>query len=184
MSEEVDARKLLVVDDEPEVEPMFRQRMRREVRAGVYEFLFARSGRHALQVLEENPDVRLVITDLSMPEMNGWQLLEALGEQWPGLPSMVVSAYGDRENVRLAEEKGARGFVVKPVDFTELRSKVVASLEGAKPSNCSRLRERRWFAVDILYWTGCWERAEWAGDPRKSEQLLNQSQGETRIGGR
>ena len=131
MSESSGASKVLVVDDEPEVEPMFRQRMRREVRAGVYEFLFARSGRHALEVLEENPDVQLVITDLNMPEMNGWQLLDALGEQWPGLPSMVVSAYGDAENVRRAEERGAAGFVVKPVDFTDLREKVAESLGDA-----------------------------------------------------
>ena len=108
MSESSGARKLLVVDDEPEVEPMFRQRMRREVRAGVYEFLFARSGRHALEVLDENPDVQLVITDLNMPEMNGWQLLHALGEQWPELPSMVVSAYGDDEKrqARCGEWRG------------------------------------------------------------------------------
>ena len=131
MSESSGASKVLVVDDEPEVEPMFRQRMRREVRAGVYEFLFARSGRHALEVLDENPDVQLVITDLNMPEMNGWQLLDALGEQWPGLPSMVVSAYGDAENVRRAEERGAAGFVVKPVDFTDLREKVAESLGDA-----------------------------------------------------
>lgn len=130
MSEMTEARKVLVVDDEPEVEPMFRQRMRREVRAGLYEFLFARSGRHALEVLEEHPDIRLVITDISMPEMNGWQLLGALGELWPEVPSMVVSAFGDSANVRRAEESGAQGFVAKPVDFDELRQKVAASLEG------------------------------------------------------
>ena len=130
MSEKSEVRKVLVVDDEPEVEPMFRQRMRREVRAGIYEFLFARSGRHALEVLDENPDIRLVITDLNMPEMNGWQLLDALGELRPEMPSMVVSAYGDDENKRRAEESGASGFVVKPVDFTELRGMVAASLEG------------------------------------------------------
>ena len=130
MSGNDEARKVLVVDDEPEVEPMFRQRMRRELRAGVYEFLFARSGRHALEMLDENPDVRLVITDISMPEMNGWQLLDALGERWPELPSMVVSAFGDAANMKRAEESGAQGFVVKPVDFGELREKVAASLEG------------------------------------------------------
>ena len=100
MNEDSTARKALVVDDEPEVEPMFRQRMRRELRAGVYEFLFARSGRRALEVLEENPDIRLVITDLNMPEMNGFQLLDALVHQWPDLHSIVVSAYGDRDNVQ------------------------------------------------------------------------------------
>ena len=72
-------RKVLVVDDEPEVEPMFRQRMRREIRSGRYEFLFARSGVEALQVLEANPDVRLVITDINKPQMNGLVLLERLG---------------------------------------------------------------------------------------------------------
>lgn len=129
MNEAAEARKVLVVDDEPDVEPMFRQQMRREVRAGRYEFLFALSGRHALEVLEEHPDIRLVITDLNMPEMNGWELLDALGEQWPEMPSMVVSAYGDEENARRAEASGASGFVVKPVNFRELREKVAASLE-------------------------------------------------------
>lgn len=124
-------RKLLVVDDEPDVEPMFRQRLRREVRAGMYEFLFALSGRQALDVLDANPDIRLVITDLNMPEMNGWELLDALGDQWPDLPSMVMSAYGDRDNLQRAEKSGAQAFVVKPVDFEELRSKVAASLENA-----------------------------------------------------
>ena len=132
MNEDSTARKVLVVDDEPEVEPMFRQRMRREVRAVVYEFLFALSGRRAVEVLEENPDIRLVITDLNMPEMNGCQLLDALGHQWPDLPSIVVSAYGDRDNVQQAEERGARCFVVKPVDFTELRERVFASSRDAK----------------------------------------------------
>jgi len=129
MNDAAEARKVLVVDDEPDVEPMFRQQMRREVRAGRYEFLFALSGRHALEVLEEHPDIRLVITDLNMPEMNGWELLDALGEQWPEMPSMVVSAYGDEENARRAEASGASGFVVKPVNFRELREKVAASLD-------------------------------------------------------
>ena len=114
-------RKILVVDDEPEVEPMFRQRMRREIRAGRYEFLFARSGVEALQVLEANPDVRLVVTDINMPQMNGLVLLERLGEMWPGLPAVVVSAYGDEGNVASAMDRGAHGFVVKPVDFDGLR---------------------------------------------------------------
>ena len=117
MNEDSTARKVLVVDDEPEVEPMFRQRLRREVRTGVYELLFALSGLQALQVLEDNPGIRLVITDLNMPEMNGWQLLDALGDQWPDVPSIVVSAYGNKENVERAEQRGARAFVVKPVDF-------------------------------------------------------------------
>ena len=66
-----------------------------------------------------------------MPKMNGWQLLDALGELWPEVPSMVVSAYGNEENERRAEESGVRGFMAKPVDFAELREKVAESLEDA-----------------------------------------------------
>ena len=128
VSEQETVRKVLVVDDEPEVEPMFRQRMRREIRAGRYEFLFASSGVEALQVLEANPDVRLVITDINMPQMNGLVLLERLGETWPGLPAVVVSAYGDAGNVSSAMDRGAHGFVVKPVDFEGLRGTISESM--------------------------------------------------------
>ena len=128
MSDDQAVRKILVVDDEPEVKPMFRQRMRREIRAGRYEFLFTKSGVEALQVLDENPDVRLVITDINMPQMNGLVLLERLGEMWPGLPAVVVSAYGDDENQASAMDRGAYGFVVKPVDFDGLRGTMSESM--------------------------------------------------------
>ena len=80
MGEANRTRKVLVVDDEPEVEVMFRQRMRREIRAGQYEFVFALSGVHALEVLERHPDAGMVITDLNMPEMDGLKLLERLAD--------------------------------------------------------------------------------------------------------
>ena len=122
--------KVLVVDDEPEVEVLFRQRMRREIRAGLYEFLFAQSGRHALEVLEQNPDIRLVLTDLNMPQMDGLALLDAMASACPDVPSMVVSAYGDPEHVSLAERHGALGFVLKPVDFPELKERIARSIVG------------------------------------------------------
>ena len=131
MDEFRDSLKVLVVDDEPDVEVMLRQRMRREARSGRYEFVFARSGVHALEVLAEHPDVRLVITDLNMPEMDGLTLLDCLTEAWPGVPSLVVSAYGDPGRMSAARERGSSGFVVKPVDFTELRSAMADSLGGA-----------------------------------------------------
>ena len=127
MSDDQTVRKVLVVDDEPEVEVMFMQRMRREIRAGRYEFVFARSGRHALEVLKEHPDIVLVITDLDMPEMDGFALLEAMGEAWPGVPSLVVSAYGDDAHVARAREHGASGFIAKPVDFPALREMIATS---------------------------------------------------------
>ena len=132
MSERDGGHKVLVVDDEPEVEPMFRQRMRRELRSGRYEFLFARSGLDALQALDEHPDVRLVITDLNMPGMGGLALLERLSETKPDLRAMVVSAYGDARNVELAMNRGALAFVVKPVDFDEFRDTLEWSLPALK----------------------------------------------------
>ncbi len=122
---------MLVVDDGPDVEAMFLQRMRRDIRSGRYGFVFARSGVHALEVLAEHPDVGLVITDLNMPEMDGLTLLDCLSETWPGVPSLVVSAYGDSGRMTAARERGSSEFVVKPVDFNVLRTAITDSLDGA-----------------------------------------------------
>ena len=129
MSEQGLARQVLVVDDEPDVQVMFQQRMRREVRAGVYELFFAQSGNEALDVLRENPGIRLILTDLNMPGMDGKELLGALGESWPDVQSIVVSAYGDAERMNEAREHGAQGFVVKPVNFGELKEMLLSSLD-------------------------------------------------------
>ena len=112
MADNALARRVLVVDDEPEVEAMFRQRMRREVRAGTYELFFARSGLEALEVLRENPSIQLVLTDLNMEHMGGLELLNHLGADWPEVQSIVVSAYGDPERMDEASQRGASGFVV------------------------------------------------------------------------
>ena len=129
MNEAAEARKVLVVDDEPDVQVMFEQRMRREVRAGAYELFFAQSGHEALEVLHENPGIRLILTDLNMPGMNGMELLGVLGESWPEVQSIVVSAYGDTERMDEARERGAQAFVVKPVNFPELKEMLLSSLD-------------------------------------------------------
>ena len=126
MPEQSDARQVLVVDDEPDAAAMFRQRMRREVNSGVYELFFATSGLEALEVLRDNPGIKLVLTDLNMPGMDGMALLGALGESWPEVQSIVVSAYGDPQRMDEAKERGASGFVVKPVYFPELKEMLMA----------------------------------------------------------
>lgn len=113
--------KVLVVDDEPEVEAMFRQRLRRDLRSGRYDMVFALSGVHALEVLDEHPDVKVVVTDLNMPRMDGMALLSALQERWPSVQPVVLSAYGDAQRVEDAKARGARAFMVKPVDFDAVR---------------------------------------------------------------
>ena len=129
MAEQDFAHQVLVVDDEPDVREMFRLRMRREVRAGMYQLFFAESGHEALEVLRENPGIRLILTDLSMPGMDGMQLLNALSESWPEVQAIVVSAYGDPARRDEARQRGAKGFVVKPVDFPELKEMLMASLD-------------------------------------------------------
>ena len=122
--------KLLVVDDEPEMEPMFRQRLRRDIRQGRYEFFFAGSGIEALELLEREPDVALMITDLNMPGMDGLTLLGQLAGRSVDLRSVVFSAYSDMKNVRAAMGLGAVDFVIKPVDFEDMRETIERHLRG------------------------------------------------------
>ena len=111
---------ILVVDDEPDLEPLMRQRFRRKVRRGDYVLHFAANGVEALDVVRSDTRVDMVVTDINMPRMNGLQLLAALPEVDPDLRSIVVSAYGDMDNIRTAMNRGAFDFVVKPVDFDDL----------------------------------------------------------------
>lgn len=121
MSGDVEPLKVMVVDDEPEVEFMYRQRLRRDLRSGRYEMVFADSGLRALELLDDHPDVAVVLTDLNMPRMDGMALLSALRERWPGVQPVVVSAYGDAARIADAGARGARAFMVKPVDFVQVR---------------------------------------------------------------
>ena len=112
---------ILVVDDEPDLEALVRQRMRREIRRGVYQFEFAGNGEEALEVLKKNNAVDIVLTDINMPRMDGLELLSRMSNLDQELRSVVVSAYGDMKNIRQAMNLGAFDFVVKPVDFNDLR---------------------------------------------------------------
>ena len=122
--------KLLVVDDEDDVAPMFRQSMRPDVRAGRYRLLFAGSGVEALERLEKEPDVDLVITDINMPQMDGLTLLGHPAERSCDLRSVVLSAYGDMKNIRSAMSLGAFDFVTKPVDFDDMRETIERTLRS------------------------------------------------------
>src|SRR5271155_4667714 len=108
---------ILVVDDEPDVAEMFRQRFRREVRQGRYVLHFAASGEEALTKLADGvrPQLIVILSDINMPGMDGLTLLRETKQRWPHLPVIMVTAYGDEERRRLADEYGAAEFVTKPV---------------------------------------------------------------------
>ncbi|MEI6577317.1 MAG: SpoIIE family protein phosphatase [Bacteroidota bacterium] len=113
--------KILVVDDEVDLEPMMRQNFRRQVRNGDYEFEFAHNGLEALSKLIEHPEIGIILSDINMPEMDGLTLLLKLKElQNPSLRTVMVSAYGDMDNLRTAMNRGAFDFVTKPINFEDL----------------------------------------------------------------
>ena len=113
--------KILVVDDEPDLEPLMLQRMRRHIRAGRYTFVFAQNGIEALERLSEVDDIDMVLSDINMPRMDGLTLLEQIPKVDPNIRSVIVSAYGDMKNIRTAMNRGAFDFVTKPLDFADLQ---------------------------------------------------------------
>ena len=110
--------KILIVDDEPDLEVLLRQRFRRQLREGVYDFVFARNGEEALRVLRDTP-IDLVLSDINMPVMDGLTLLSHLRELRPRLGAVIVSAYGDMRNIRTAMNLGSLDFLTKPIDFQD-----------------------------------------------------------------
>ena len=117
---------ILVVDDEPDVADLFRQQFRREARQGTYVLHYAASGHEALERLsaEIQPELLAVLSDINMPGMDGLQLLAEIKQRRPDLPVMIVTAYGDDERRRRAEEHGAAKFITKPVDFDHLKAQL------------------------------------------------------------
>jgi CheY-like chemotaxis protein len=117
---------ILVVDDEPDVAELFRQRFRRETRQGTSVMHFAASGAEALDRLggEIEPALLAVLSDINMPGMDGLQLLAEIKQRFPHLPVMMVTAYGDDERRRQASKYGAADFLTKPVDFERLKTQL------------------------------------------------------------
>ncbi|MFZ1321054.1 MAG: adenylate/guanylate cyclase domain-containing protein [Ignavibacteria bacterium] len=112
--------KILVADDEPDLETLIKQKFRQKIREHEYEFVFAVNGNDALEKLKEHSDVDIVLTDINMPEMDGLTLLSKLNVSNPLLKSVIVSAYGDMENIRTAMNRGAFDFITKPINFEDL----------------------------------------------------------------
>ena len=124
--------KILVVDDEADLETLIKQKFRKQIRGGEYEFFFAINGVDALEKLKMEPEVDIVLSDINMPEMDGLTLLTKLSELKPLLKSVIVSAYGDMENIRTAMNRGAFDFITKPINFEDLTLTVEKTLKHAK----------------------------------------------------
>ena len=114
--------KILVVDDEPDLEDLVRQRFRRQIKDGSIAFGFARDGVEALALLAEQGDFDMVVSDINMPRMDGLTLLAKLQEEATKFSTVIVSAYGDMANIRTAMNRGAFDFLTKPIDFTDFEA--------------------------------------------------------------
>ena len=123
--------KILVVDDETDLEVLIKQKFRKKIREKEYEFIFAVNGKDALVKVAEQPDVDIVLSDINMPEMDGLTLLTKLQEAMPLVKSVIVSAYGDMENIRTAMNRGAFDFITKPINFEDLNITVEKTLKHA-----------------------------------------------------
>lgn len=120
----------MVVDDEVDLEPMIRQKFRHQIRNNVYNFVFAHNGLEALSRLIEFPDIGVILSDINMPEMDGLTLLLKLKElKNPSLKTVVVSAYGDMDNIRTAMNRGAFDFLIKPINFEDLELTINKTLD-------------------------------------------------------
>ncbi len=128
-TEQQQKHKILVVDDEPDLEPLMLQRMRRYIRTGQYEFVFAHDGVEALQALDEDKGIDMVLSDINMPKMDGLTLLQRIPDVAPDIRAVIISAYGDMKNIRIAMNRGAFDFVTKPVDFDDLKFTIDRTLK-------------------------------------------------------
>src|SRR6185437_5761764 len=133
--------RILVVDDEPDLETLVQQKFRQKIRDGAVSFLFARDGVEALAVLGSNPDIDLVVTDINMPRMDGLSLLQKLQESEEKLSTIVVSAYGDIANIRTAMNRGAFDFLTKPIDFPDFDATIAKTIRHVEVLRNARQRQ-------------------------------------------
>ena len=164
--------KILVADDEADLEVLIRQKFRQKIRDQKYEFVFASNGIDALKKLEENPDIAIILSDINMPEMDGLTLLGKINEQAPLLRTVMVSAYGDMDNIRTAMNRGAFDFVTKPVNFEDLEltmektirhvTQLKETIQAIKENNILKM----YVDVNVLNFMGT----------REYEQSLNASE--------
>jgi signal transduction histidine kinase/FixJ family two-component response regulator len=115
---------ILFVDDEPDLELLVTQKLRRQIREKRFEFFFGRNGEEALKILANHPGISLVLSDINMPVMDGLTLLSRLGDTGGTRKAVIVSAYGDMANIRIAMNRGASDFLMKPIDFVDLETTV------------------------------------------------------------
>jgi adenylate cyclase len=145
--------KILVVDDEPDLEDLVRQKFRRQIKDGSITFGFAYDGVEALALIAEEGDFDMVVSDINMPRMDGLTVLAKLQEEATRFSTVIVSAYGDMANIRTAMNRGAFDFLTKPIDFTDFETTIRKTIAhvGALKNARERQAERAHAAVALFF---------------------------------
>jgi adenylate cyclase len=133
--------RILLVDDEPDLEALVTQKFRRQIRDGALSFVFARDGIEALAIISAGPTFDLVLSDINMPRMDGLSLIKKLQESHADLATVIVSAYGDIVNIRTAMNRGAFDFLMKPIDFADLEATIAKTLRHVEALREARRRQ-------------------------------------------
>ena len=133
--------RILVVDDEPDLEALIQQKFRHQIRDGAVNFLFACDGVDALAVLKANHDVDMLVVDINMPRMDGLTLLQKLQENEEKISTIIVSAYGDMANIRTAMNRGAFDFLTKPIDFSDFETTITKTIRHIEVLRQARQRQ-------------------------------------------
>ena len=165
--------KILVVDDEPDLEQLLRQKFRKKIREKQLQLIFTRNGVEALEMLKAEPDVDMVLTDILMPEMDGLTLLAQLHELHPMIKAVIISAYGDIDNIRTAMNKGAFDFLTKPINFQDLEITTNKTLQHVQQMKAAWEKERlaQQAQVELL---SCLQQE--VSDRQRAEVELSESQ--------
>ncbi|MDZ4822388.1 MAG: adenylate/guanylate cyclase domain-containing protein [Flavobacteriales bacterium] len=138
----MNTHKILVVDDEPDVEILITQRFRNYIKDGRFSFVFAFSGLQAIEVLQKDEDICMLLTDINMPGMDGLTLLHKVSEMHRTLKSLVISAYGDMKNIRSAMNEGAFDFITKPMDMSDLEATLLKTIREVEYMQSSLLAHK------------------------------------------
>jgi adenylate cyclase len=118
----MDTTNILIVDDEEDIDILTKQRFRKEIQSGECQFFFARNGYEALSCIEQGANIDILVTDVNMPQMSGFELLQKIKEKHSGIKTVIISAYSDAQSLQLAEKGGASAFISKPLDFKDLQA--------------------------------------------------------------
>jgi adenylate cyclase len=146
--------KVLIADDEADLELLIRQRFQKQIRQNVYEFVFAQNGEEALQKLQEDAEISVVMTDLNMPVMDGLTLLSRIGSLSRTIKVVIVSAYGDMQNIRTAMNRGAYDFLTKPIDFEDFEVTMRKTMQEVTLLEEAQRAHRRWASIRQFFSPG------------------------------